>query len=121
MPLEQSGDVAAVEERACHQEVEERRQAEERRNTPGHSDVDQRHRIRGERAGGALDVRRRDRERKVGRQDEDEDHLDQVREASDDIESAQAAHLLGNLRAEFDGDGHGASVEVEGRSGTGAR
>ena len=92
MPLEQSGDVAAVEERACHQEVEERRQAEERRYTPGDADVDEGHRVGRGSAGRPLDVGRRDRERKVGRQDEDEDHLDQVGEAGDDIEPAQALH-----------------------------
>ena len=45
MALQQPGDVAAVEERTRDEEVEERGQTEECRDTPGDADIEQRDRI----------------------------------------------------------------------------
>ena len=93
MLRDQSRDVAPVEQRTGDEEVEQGGEREEQRDARGHRDVDEHDRLGGRGSGRPGHVGRRHRQGEVVREDEDEDQLDQMREAGDDVQPPQLPEL----------------------------
>lgn len=89
--------------------MEERGEAEERCDAPGHAYIDERHGVRQGRSGWPLHVGGGDWQGEVCGQGEDEDHLSEVEHPRDDVEPPESAH--GGVGATFfNGGGHNSIV-----------